>query len=329
MEKLERNRMLAIIKYRNQQYLNSIENADYHSRFERKIAKLACKTQSLLRKKYGSENSIDELSYLGKLIAGFIEDIKRVKAPQFDFLEYKNVINSYLINYLDIKRQSNYDGQCASYGETLFVLYLDLFITATIRDSVRKLQVNPPFLINPKTGSFLEIDVLFEDFKLAFEFQGEHHYTNSNTQEKDLFKLSECRTKGIILIPVNISQLNTTLLQALIINSIKDFLGIHQLFTSEREVFKFNRTSRPTGLLNFCKLTERLYTSTVVFDACAGWLDNLSTRYIGNMQSRSPISSSTVAPRQMPPSEDFDIERLYKGLKHVTAFRKSLPKPMK
>jgi hypothetical protein len=191
MDKSQRNRITAIIKHHNQQYLNSVANASYYSKFEQRFNNLTRRTTSLTRKEYGSERSLAELSCLGRLISGFMEDVKQKKAPTFSFLEYKNVLNEYLISYLDAKRNNSYNGQCASYGETLFVLYLDLFITATIDNPARKIQANPSFLINPKTGSALEIDVLFENFKLAFEFQGEHHYTDPKTQEKDLFKLSE------------------------------------------------------------------------------------------------------------------------------------------
>jgi hypothetical protein len=230
MDKSQRNRLTAIIKCSNQQYLNSIISTDCYSKFEQRFSKLTRKVRSLTRKEYGSKHSIVELSRISRLIVGFSENMKQREMPAFDFSAYKNVLNEYLINYLDAKRKNNYEGQCASYGETLFVLYLDLFLTATASGAVRELQANPEFLVNPKTGSVLEIDALFEDFRLAFEFQGEHHYTDPKTQQKDLFKLNECRNKKIILIPVNISQLNSKSLQVLIVNSIKDFFGIHDLF---------------------------------------------------------------------------------------------------
>lgn len=326
MDKPQRNRVIAIIKNRNQQYLNSVASAEYYSKFQQRFTNLARKTRSLTRKEYGSENSISEVSRLGRLIAGFMEDMRQKKAPAFDFLEYRTVLNEYLINYLETKRKSNYDGQCASYGETLFVLYLDLFITATINKVDRKLQVNPSFLINPKTSAILEIDVFFENLKLAFEFQGEHHYTDSKTQEKDLVKLNECQNKEIVLIPVNISQLNSKVLQALIVNSIKDFLGIHDLFTPKKDTFKPRTTIQSKQLLKICKITERLYTSTVIFDASADWLDGEAAKYISNIQFRSPISSTAPAPRQTPPMGDFDIVTLYTGLKHIAGFRKMLRK---
>ncbi|MGF1567417.1 MAG: hypothetical protein ACFCVD_05010 [Nodosilinea sp.] len=329
MDKSQRNRITAVIKHHNQQYLNSVANEIYFLNFEKRFAKLTRKVRSLTRKEYGSERSLSELSCLGRLVSGFMEDIKQKKAPAFNFLEYKKILNEYLINYLDIKRKNNYDGQCASYGETLFVLYLDLFITATVSTSERELQANPHFLVNPKTGSLLEIDILFEYFRLAFEFQGEHHYADPKTQEKDVFKLSECQKKRIILVPVNISQLNSSVLQGLIINSIKDFLGIHDLFTSKRKIFQPALTIKSEQLLNFCKITERLYTSVVVFDSCASWLDALAVRYVGNIRDRSPISSTLPAPRQTTPAGDLDVVTLYTRLKHVSTFRKKLRKPAK
>ncbi|WP_068814928.1 hypothetical protein [Phormidesmis priestleyi] len=329
MDKPQRNRITAIIKNRNQHYLDSVASADYYSKFQQKFTNLTRKTRSLTRKEYGSENSIAEASRLGRLIAGFIEDMRQKKAPVFDFLEYKAVLNEYLINYLEAKRKSNYDGGCASYGETLFVLYLDLFITATINEIDRELQANPPFLINPKTSAVLEIDVFFENFKLGFEFQGEHHYTDLKTQEKDLFKINECRNKEIVLIPVNISQLNGKIIQALVINSIKVFLGIHDLFTLKRDTFKPPTTIKSKQLLNFCKITERLYTSTAIFDTSTAWLDGEAAKYISNVQFRSPISSNIPAPRQTPATGDFDIVTLYRGLKRIAVFRKVFRKSTK
>ncbi len=326
MDKSQRNRITAIIKNRNQQYLSSLASADYYPKFQQRFTNLTRKTRSLTRKEYGSANSISEVSRLGRLVAGFIEDMRQKKAPTFDFLEYKNVLNEYLISYLEAKRKSNYDGRCASYGEILFVLYLDLFITATISKIDRELQATPPFLMDPKTSAVLEIDVFFEIFKLAFEFQGEHHYTDSITQEKDSFKLAECRNKGIVLIPVNISQLDSKILQALIINAIKDFLGIHDLFTSKKDTFKPTIALKSEQLLNFCKITERLYISTGIFDTSAAWLDSKAAKYISNIQLRSPISSTVPAPRQIPPMGDFDIVTLYRGLKHISVFRKTFRK---
>jgi hypothetical protein len=282
-----------------------------------------------MRKEYASQNSISEISNLGRLIAGFMEHIRQKKALTFDFIDYKNVINDYLINYLDFKKNSRYERQCNSYGETLFVLYLDIFITATLNQVERELQANPSFLINPRTSANLEIDVFFEDFKLAFEFQGEHHYTDLKTQAKDLFKLNECLNKGIILIPVNISQLNGKNLQILIVNSVKDFLGVHDLFTLNKENFSLRSNIKSKQLLNFCKIVERLYTSTIIFDASVTWLDGEATKYISKIQPRSPISSTINAPRQVPPMGDFDIFTLYKGLKHITDFRKKLRKATK
>jgi hypothetical protein len=326
MDKPQRNRITGIIKYHNRQYLESIKNVKHRSIFEHKLTNLTHKIRSLTRKEYGSENSIHELSRIGRLIAACMEDMKQRKVAIFDFIEYKNVLNEYLVKYLEFKRINKYNGQCASYGETLFVLYLDLFITATIDKVERELQAKPAFLINPRTGSILEIDVLFEGFKLAFEFQGEHHYTNSGVQNKDQFKLNECLSRGIILIPVNISQLNSRTLQNLITNSIKDFLGIHDIFTPNRDTFSPYKNIKSKQFISFCKITERLYTSSVIFDASTNWLDSEAVKYISNSQVRSPISSTMLAPRQILPSGDFDIAILYQGLKHVALFRKKYRK---
>lgn len=182
MDKPQRDRIIKIIKARNQEYLASVATTAYSSNFDRTFTNVTRKTRSLIRKVYGSENSINEISRVGRLVSGFMEDIKQNKAPSFDFAEYKKILNDYLIKYLDTR----------------------------VTDS---------------------------------------------------------------------------------------------------------------------RVTERLFTSTAVFDACTAWLDNKAAAYIAASQSRSPISSTTPAPRQAPAVGDFDIAFLHRNLKHVTLFRKSLHKP--
>lgn len=114
------------------------------------------------------------------------------------------MLNDYLIYTLNELATTKYNGQCPSYGEALLNCYLDVFITFTTLKTEKEIGINPDFLINPLTGSKLELDVLFEGYKCAFEFQGEHHYTDANVIAKHVFKLNECKNTKRILIPVNI-----------------------------------------------------------------------------------------------------------------------------
>lgn len=326
MDKADRNKIINPIKRRNQEYLAKISTFDYCDHFEQKFKNLTRKTQFLLRKERESENSIKHIPKIARIVAGFIQDIRRRGAPSYDFTEYFNILNHYLIGYLENKRTTKYEGKCASYGETLLVLYLDIFIAATVYKPDKKLQVHPPYLINPKTGSVLEIDVLLEDFHLAFEFQGEHHYTDAKVEAKDKFKLQECYRRGRILIPVNIVQLESNQLQILIVNSIKDFLSLNDIFTDKRDTFRLESSTSLRQLTNFCKVAERLHLSSIVFAESMKWLDDKAEKYKRKMQARSPISSTRAAPRQMPTTVGLDIDFIYRRLKHVSEVGKRLKK---
>lgn len=71
----------------------------------------------------------------------------------------------------------------------------------------------PNFLKNPKTNRNLELDGYNEDLKIAFEYNGEQHYTFPNTFHKteedfqkqvanDKFKAKKCKELGIHLIEI-------------------------------------------------------------------------------------------------------------------------------
>ena len=59
-----------------------------------------------------------------------------------------------------------------------------------------------------------------DDFQcLAFEFQGDRHYTSVRQMDRDLLKAEKCRQRRIILIPINISQLSHKALAEVILNT--------------------------------------------------------------------------------------------------------------
>lgn len=69
---------------------------------------------------------------------------------------------------------------------------------------------NPEWLINPNTGRKMELDGLCEKLKIAFEYDGKHHFQNTNyakndvttTNERDLIKDELCLKNDIRLIRI-------------------------------------------------------------------------------------------------------------------------------
>lgn len=76
-----------------------------------------------------------------------------------------------------------------------------------------QVQVRPKWLINPKTGRCLELDLYNEKLKIAVEYNGEQHYKYTprfqrsyqdfkNQVERDNIKIDICDRHGIYLITV-------------------------------------------------------------------------------------------------------------------------------
>ena len=328
MDKINRQKLVGSIKKRQKQYLERIVNLEYHSDFTNRFKNLTKKIQKLLRKDYASENSIKSIPNISMLLFGLIEDMKRKHALSYDFDNEVKIVNDYLVKYMENKISTKYDGKCASYGEALLNAYLDLFITATVFKTGKEIPAYPSFLINPKTRSNLEIDILFEDFHIAFEFQGEHHYTNTKTKEKDEFKLTACPERGFSLIPVNPSQLNSNILQKLIVNSIKDFLHLNDLFEDRRTEYWAKYLVQVVisnkQLLRFSKVAQRLYLSNIIFSESLNWLDTKSNEYINEHKRKYPEARSAKepAPRYSFTYNDLSIKDIYKNLRYVTQVRK-------
>lgn len=75
------------------------------------------------------------------------------------------------------------------------------------------IKIKPKWNINPETGRLLELDGYSEKLKVAFEYQGEHHFFTSNfnnqekldyIQRKDSYKRKNCDVHGVKLITVNV-----------------------------------------------------------------------------------------------------------------------------
>lgn len=188
----------------------------------------------------------------------------------------------------------------------------------------RNIEHKPGFLVNPKTGNNLELDVLLEDFLLAFEFQGESHYREEKEKEKDQIKLSICAENKLILIPVNISQLSSVNLMKLICNSIKDAIGLDsegKIFMPERKESKLKLHKK--HLNAYMKACQRIYLASTLFQRSLEWADSYAKRFRDTQQIRSPISSSTEAPRLSSNANDMSVQELYYNLKLVRHYIKS------
>ena len=306
MIKSERQKIIKELRLKNEKYLIDINDSQ---KFKKRLTNLENKLKSLLRKELGSQNSLKFIPRIAGLIFGLLEDVKRLKLPPLKLDSEIKVINKYIISALEGRRSTNYFGEC-KYGETLLNLYLDLYISFTTRKTEKEIEAYPGFLINPLSGSNLEIDVLFEDFKIAFEFQGEHHYTDLPTQNKDIFKLHEFDRNNKVLIPVNVSQLNHEKLSILIANTIKDFLDIHtNLITKNKKA--------DLKISNFYKLIQRTLLAEEIFKESLSYLDGFSYRYISNMSTRMPITSSTNAPRLKTANPDLKLAYIYYSLRFV------------
>lgn len=74
--------------------------------------------------------------------------------------------------------------------------------------------VRPNWLLNPETGKCLELDGYCEELKIAFEYQGNQHYSNDTQyggdfekqSQRDLLKTKLCEENGVTLVVVEQSR---------------------------------------------------------------------------------------------------------------------------
>jgi hypothetical protein len=97
---------------------------------------------------------------------------------------------------------------------------------------------------NDKTNFDLEIDIYYPDYKLAFEFQGEEHYKQTNFASEDIveeikrhdfIKEKFCKENGITLVKINAMTLHAG------VGRIKKISGIN-LFPINRKDEKYINT---------------------------------------------------------------------------------------
>ncbi|MGD1018128.1 MAG: hypothetical protein ABSA12_02295 [Verrucomicrobiia bacterium] len=321
MDSSARKRSIGAIKANHKAYIRAIGPSANSRSLQYRFARLAHQLQTLLRKYGGSSNSLKPIPNLARLIFGLHEDLQRLNLPSYDSQRERTILNHYVIDALTLRLRSKYSGECKSHGEALLNCYLDAFLTFTVLKTSKEIGVKPHFLVNPLTGAILELDVLFEDFRLAFEFQGEHHYTDAKVQGKDAFKLSELPKHLRVLIPVNVSQLHGETLGCLILNSVMDHLALRELMAS-RDPRKLPAAVPPKQLRQFCKAAHRIHLAEIVFEQTHEWLDSEAQAYIAGQTHRQPVTATTPAPRFVAGGHDLTVEYIYKNLKYVTTGRR-------
>lgn len=311
MNKNERDRIKKVAKCNQEKYLDTICNESDKQVIQKKFCNFNNKFKRFLRCEYFSNNALRQIPHLSALIWNIQEFQKQINVAIYGFCNELSVINRYLMVALEELANTKYNSKCPSYGEALLNCYLDLYITFTIRATQKQIDAHPDFLVNPLTGSLLELDVLFEDFRLAFEFQGEHHYTDNSTRIKDAIKCNLSISNRHVLIPVNISQLSHSRLSALICNSI-----IEQNELTDFIIAFDNRNINKKVVHQLYKVIQRMYLAHLLFKETLEWLDNKSLAYIEGRKSSSPISAQSVAPRinHVPGVIDLNIEELYEKI---------------
>jgi hypothetical protein len=92
---------------------------------------------------------------------------------------------------------------------------------------------NPSFLLYPKTGRHLELDMYNEELKLACEYNGIQHYqypnfTNQTYEEykeqiaRDEFKVKCCKEKGVQLVVIPYT-IKPNYMRKYIVNKLTEF----------------------------------------------------------------------------------------------------------
>lgn len=314
MDAINRKKLIKKIKNKQADYLSKIDIDETKINIENRFKKLTGLIARLLRREKASSNGIKSIYSLSKVIFGLSEDFIRLKLLAYSFEYELEILNSYIIDIVESYRISNYHGKTASYAETLLNIYLDLYITLTVKDVTKRLEEYPSFLINPLTGSNLELDVTFEDFKLSFEMQGEHHYTLPNVIAKDIVKRTLTLANNRVLVPVNVFQINHLKLSNLITNSIKDFYNFHNNIVNKTNPSVMEKK----GLLSFLKLTQRIILADKVFKPALDYIDRFAEDYRRREEIKGRIVTTTTnAPRQITNISDLDIHYIYKNMRFL------------
>lgn len=327
MDSKERKKIREKLKAKNKEYLSTIDCKIKKSlNFDKRFDKLRCEIVSILRKDRNSENGYKQLKNTTSVLFGIHEDIKHQKIDECNFEIEKSIINDYLKDYIENQISTNYNSEVSSFGESLLCGYIDCFLNASKIEIEKDYGINPSFLINPRTSKLMEIDVALKDYRLYFEFQGHpSHYDDDKTISKDEDKLELCFSKNIVLVPINISQLNAQDLITVIINTMKDFLGIKKVIIGDFSETELYEDLTKNQLLGYSRLTQKIYLSTVILEDTLKYLDERASIWVNKMIIKNPngYSQNHDAPRFINENDDYSISKIYYGLKNVTKLRKT------
>jgi len=312
---VDRKKIIGQLKYTHDKYIGGLET-DKSSNLSYSLKGLKKYLNDLLRKTPTSENSVKQLIKLSKEINSIFDFIKQNGITPYDFILEREHINRYATEYLNQKLNTEYEGKCKWRGETLLNLYLEPIIKFTIAKTDSETNIRPDYLKNPLTGQNLELDILYTDFKLAFEFQGDFHYSNNYQKTKDEIKLKQSKEKGIIVIPVNACQLNSEKIFDLILNNIKDFYGLHEaLLNKDKNPVEQKQRKNITA---FKKLSQRMHLSKFVFNKAFSWLDEESRKYNLSLIIKYPDTYTAVHPApSLLQTDVLNIDTIHNGLKYL------------
>jgi hypothetical protein len=312
---MDRKKIIGRLKFTHDNYIRGLVT-DQSDTLSYSLKGLKKHLNDLLRKSPASENSVKQLIKLTKEINEVYEFIKQNKITPYDFTIEREQINWYATEYLKQKINSKYDGKCQWHGETLLNLYLELIIKFTIAKTDNETNIRPDYLKNPITGQNLELDIFYTDFKLAFEFQGDFHYTNNYQKTKDEIKLKQSKEKGIIVIPVNACQLKSETIFDLTLNNIKDFYNLHNaLLNKDNNIIAQQQRKNITA---FKKLSQRMHLSKFVFNQTYSWLDEESRKYNLALIMKYPDTYTAIHPApSLLMTDILDIDTIHSGLKYL------------
>ena len=151
-----------------------------------------------------------------------------------------------------------------SYCELLFEESLNL----TLYKDIQYIKnFRPDWLKNPLTGKNLEYDFYIPKFKMAFEIQGDHHWTSDYQKYKDNIKREISKNKGIDLVELSISQVTCSKLRKIFtgagynkkrkiqINLNKTLINLNE-YTTECKAHDQKITKYKTHILRVYKSTK-------------------------------------------------------------------------
>lgn len=296
MKSTERGRLLRRIRNSQSRHLESLAAGAVRDGCERKLRNFDTKYRAFLRTEVGSANSIKQVPRLGSLAYGIMHYQRQQGINPYGFsLEFEE-INRRLTLTINQLAGTNYEGRGSSYGEALLNCYLDVYVTFTMLREPRLIPAYPKTLVNPLAGLILEIDTLFEGFKLAFEFQGDaSHFDDAPTSHKDEQKRTWAQRELVVLIPVNICQLSDGQLSSLICNSIKEQTGLLKAFNY------FDVADCSRGSLGpFCKTLQRMDLAHRLYGTALPSVDARAGACIGMAHGEGWASALQDAPRVRP-----------------------------